>query len=172
MRPYSCLGSKPGSPRLMVYHLHHDQHKYTRTMPASMQGTQSTRFFLYDKQCRPLASSQVEFPQIYPHAGWVMPEASGAGMPVLYCFFAAPGRQLWIAPLGRAPCRRWVEQDPLAIWRSVQEAVQQTMTAALEQYGALTVTAIGITNQRERANTVAEAMPGHPGLSGAAAPLD
>ncbi|EFN59182.1 hypothetical protein CHLNCDRAFT_18995 [Chlorella variabilis] len=77
-----------------------------------MQGTQSTRFFLYDKQCRPLASSQVEFPQIYPHAGWV-------------------------------------EQDPLAIWRSVQEAVQQTMTAALEQYGALTVTAIGITNQRE-----------------------
>lgn len=33
------------------------------------QGTQSTRFFLYDKACRPLASAQVELPQIYPHAG-------------------------------------------------------------------------------------------------------
>jgi len=33
------------------------------------QGTQSTRFFLYDRDCRPLASAQVEFPQIYPRAG-------------------------------------------------------------------------------------------------------
>jgi hypothetical protein len=36
-----------------------------------VQGTQSTRFFLYDSQCQPLASSQVELPQIYPRAGWV-----------------------------------------------------------------------------------------------------
>jgi glycerol kinase len=34
-----------------------------------LQGTQSTRFVLYDKQCQPLSSSQVEFPQIYPRAG-------------------------------------------------------------------------------------------------------
>ena len=40
-----------------------------RCLPVLLQGTQSTRFFLYDRQCRPLASSQVEFPQIYPHAG-------------------------------------------------------------------------------------------------------
>ncbi|PRW58390.1 Glycerol kinase [Chlorella sorokiniana] len=76
------------------------------------QGTQSTRFFLYDRDCRPLASAQVEFPQIYPRAGWV-------------------------------------EQDPLAIWESVQQAVQQAMEDALEQYGALSVVAVGITNQRE-----------------------
>lgn len=36
---------------------------------APPQGTQSTRFFLYDRECRPLASAQVEFPQLYPHAG-------------------------------------------------------------------------------------------------------
>lgn len=35
------------------------------------QGTQSTRFYLYDSDCRTVASSQVEFPQIYPKAGWV-----------------------------------------------------------------------------------------------------
>lgn len=33
------------------------------------QGTQSTRFFLYDKNAKVLASSQVELPQIYPQAG-------------------------------------------------------------------------------------------------------
>ena len=33
------------------------------------QGTQSTRFFLYDRDGRPLAHSQVEVPQIYPKSG-------------------------------------------------------------------------------------------------------
>ena len=33
------------------------------------QGTQSTRFFLYDRACTPIASCQVELPQIYPPAG-------------------------------------------------------------------------------------------------------
>lgn len=33
------------------------------------QGTQSTRFYLYGKDLQPIASSQVEFPQIYPKAG-------------------------------------------------------------------------------------------------------
>jgi len=42
-----------------------------------------------------------------------------------------------------------VEQDPLAIWGSVQEAVRLAMEPALEQYGELTVRAVGITNQRE-----------------------
>lgn len=35
------------------------------------QGTQSTRFFLYGRDAAPLASHQVEFPQIYPKSGWV-----------------------------------------------------------------------------------------------------
>ncbi|KAL4431102.1 hypothetical protein ABPG75_006358 [Micractinium tetrahymenae] len=77
------------------------------------QGTQSTRFFLYDTaECRPLASAQVGFPQVYPRAGWV-------------------------------------EQDPLAIWGSVQDAVQQVMEQARAQFPQLTVRAVGITNQRE-----------------------
>lgn len=76
------------------------------------QGTQSTRFILYDRQCQPLASSQVELSQIYPHAGWV-------------------------------------EQDPMAIWESVQQAVAEVMGPAREQHPGLVVRAIGITNQRE-----------------------
>jgi len=35
------------------------------------QGTQSTRFFLYDKDTAPIASHQVELSQIYPKNGWV-----------------------------------------------------------------------------------------------------
>ena len=38
----------------------------------------------------------------------------------------------------------------MAIWESVQQAVDQAMEAALEQYGELSVVAVGITNQRER----------------------
>uniref|UniRef100_A0A0C9S8U5 glycerol kinase n=1 Tax=Wollemia nobilis TaxID=56998 RepID=A0A0C9S8U5_9CONI len=35
------------------------------------QGTTSTRFFIYDQSAKVVASHQVEFKQIYPHAGWV-----------------------------------------------------------------------------------------------------
>eukprot|EP01018_Ginkgo_biloba_P006750 Gb_05773 [translate_table: standard] len=35
------------------------------------QGTTSTRFFIYDQSANVVASHQVEFPQIYPEAGWV-----------------------------------------------------------------------------------------------------
>ncbi|HEY5466055.1 MAG TPA: glycerol kinase GlpK, partial [Clostridia bacterium] len=35
------------------------------------QGTTSSRAILYDRQARPLARAQVEFPQIYPQSGWV-----------------------------------------------------------------------------------------------------
>jgi glycerol kinase len=78
------------------------------------QGTQSTRFFLYDKDCTVIASSQIPVAQIFPHQGWV-------------------------------------DQDPMAIWKSVQEAVSETMGQAEEKYGQgkITVKAIGITNQRE-----------------------
>ncbi len=35
------------------------------------QGTTSSRAILYDRQARPLAQAQIEFPQIYPRPGWV-----------------------------------------------------------------------------------------------------
>ncbi|KAJ7558009.1 hypothetical protein O6H91_04G021200 [Diphasiastrum complanatum] len=35
------------------------------------QGTTSTRFILYDRNACPVASHKMEFPQIYPQAGWV-----------------------------------------------------------------------------------------------------
>jgi len=35
------------------------------------EGTQSTRFLLYDKQCRIVGSHQLEFTQLTPQAGWV-----------------------------------------------------------------------------------------------------
>ncbi|KAL0397121.1 UNVERIFIED_CONTAM: Glycerol kinase [Sesamum calycinum] len=35
------------------------------------QGTTSTRFIIYDRSARPLASHQVEFTQFYPQSGWV-----------------------------------------------------------------------------------------------------
>ncbi|GAB4822772.1 hypothetical protein N2152v2_009818 [Parachlorella kessleri] len=40
-------------------------------MGAIDQGTQSTRFFLYNQECSPIASSQIEFQQLYPKSGWV-----------------------------------------------------------------------------------------------------
>jgi glycerol kinase len=33
------------------------------------QGTQSSRVFIFDSRARPVASHQVELPQIYPQAG-------------------------------------------------------------------------------------------------------
>ncbi|KAG1327104.1 glycerol kinase-like [Cocos nucifera] len=35
------------------------------------QGTSSTRFVIYDREAKPIASHQVEFTQFYPEAGWV-----------------------------------------------------------------------------------------------------
>lgn len=34
------------------------------------QGTTSTRFIIYDRSSRPIASHQVEFTQYYPEAGY------------------------------------------------------------------------------------------------------
>ena len=35
------------------------------------QGTTSTRAILFDQRARAIASAQMEFPQIYPHPGWI-----------------------------------------------------------------------------------------------------
>jgi glycerol kinase len=42
-----------------------------------------------------------------------------------------------------------VEQDPLAIWESVQEAIRLTLERAAAAHGEVVVRAVGITNQRE-----------------------
>ncbi|MBI3706660.1 MAG: glycerol kinase GlpK [Proteobacteria bacterium] len=42
-----------------------------RHLLAIDQGTTSTRAILFDAECTPLASAQVELPQIYPQPGWV-----------------------------------------------------------------------------------------------------
>lgn len=34
------------------------------------QGTSSTRFVIYDREAKPIASHQVEFTQFYPEAGY------------------------------------------------------------------------------------------------------
>ena len=49
----------------------------------------------------------------------------------------------------RACVRRWVEQDPLAIWHSVQAAMEGGMARARDAHGEVRVRAVGITNQRE-----------------------
>ena len=35
------------------------------------QGTTSTRAIVFDERARAVASAQREFPQIYPHPGWI-----------------------------------------------------------------------------------------------------
>ncbi|RBP17587.1 glycerol kinase [Roseiarcus fermentans] len=35
------------------------------------QGTTSTRAIVFDERAQPVASAQLEFPQIYPHPGWI-----------------------------------------------------------------------------------------------------
>lgn len=44
----------------------------------------------------------------------------------------------------------WVEQDPLAIWSTVKEAIAQALAQGMAAHGPLDVKAVGITNQRER----------------------
>jgi glycerol kinase len=41
------------------------------------QGTTSTRAIVFDERARPLASAQTEFPQIYPHPGWIEHDPEG-----------------------------------------------------------------------------------------------
>jgi glycerol kinase len=43
----------------------------TQQILAIDQGTSSSRAMLFNEKCEPLQSTQQEFPQIYPHPGWV-----------------------------------------------------------------------------------------------------
>lgn len=38
------------------------------------QGTTSTRFIIYDRHAKPVASHQVEFTQLYPEPGYAIPD--------------------------------------------------------------------------------------------------
>ncbi len=44
---------------------------------------------------------------------------------------------------------RWVEHDPLEIWRTVLECLDKALEAARSKVGPVKVVALGITNQRE-----------------------
>src|ERR1043165_6515146 len=41
------------------------------------QGTTSTRAFLFDAALSPVGFAQLEFPQIFPHPGWVVHDSQG-----------------------------------------------------------------------------------------------
>ncbi|KXZ50423.1 hypothetical protein GPECTOR_16g597 [Gonium pectorale] len=59
---------------------------HTDCIGAVDQGTQSTRVFIFDKDCNPIASHQVDLPQIYPQAGaWKAAQeaVAAAGRPPL-----------------------------------------------------------------------------------------
>jgi glycerol kinase len=121
------------------------------------QGTQSTRVFLFDANENVIAFHQVDLPQLYPHPG------CAANLLVMFCRILHNSNVLHV---------RWCEQDPTEIWRTVQECIEQAVKvfALRSQYfphlpdrvrilsfvqlgeasvGALTVVALGITNQRE-----------------------
>lgn len=61
------------------------------------QGTTSSRAILFDTKLQPIASDQQEFPQIFPHSGWVEHDPSD-----LWASVAATAR----AAIEKAGCRR------------------------------------------------------------------
>ncbi|GFR41737.1 hypothetical protein Agub_g2490 [Astrephomene gubernaculifera] len=79
---------------------------FTDCIAALDQGTQSTRVFLFDKDCNPLASHQVDLPQIYPQAGWCEHDPLEIWRTVLECLSKAweLGQQQ-MAASGRPPLR-------------------------------------------------------------------
>ena len=62
------------------------------------QGTTSSRAVLFDEVLRPVASAQREFPQLYPHPGWVEhdPEALWQSQPAV--LLEAAGRAAILIP--------------------------------------------------------------------------
>ncbi|MFA6079102.1 MAG: glycerol kinase GlpK [Candidatus Omnitrophota bacterium] len=72
------------------------------------QGTTGSRAVVYDKKGRRIAGAYQEFPQHFPHPGWV-------------------------------------EHDPHDLWNSVRDSIQRVLT----KVPARSISAIGITNQRE-----------------------
>ncbi|CAK0785078.1 hypothetical protein CVIRNUC_008284 [Coccomyxa viridis] len=83
-----------------------------RCIAALDQGTQSTRFLLYNPNAELVASHHLEFEQITRQPGWV-------------------------------------EHDPLEIWSTVLQCVENGLCTARRKHADLEVVALGITNQRE-----------------------
>ncbi|GIM04542.1 hypothetical protein Vretimale_9090 [Volvox reticuliferus] len=61
----------------------------TKYIAAIDQGTQSTRVFMFDRDFTPVASHQVDLPQIYPQAGWCEHDPVDIWHTVLECLSRA-----------------------------------------------------------------------------------
>ncbi|PNW84172.1 hypothetical protein CHLRE_04g224150v5 [Chlamydomonas reinhardtii] len=79
---------------------------YTECIAALDQGTQSTRVYIFDKECNVLASHQAELPQIYPQAGWCEHDPLEIWRTVLQCISQAwESAQQHVVSSGRPPLR-------------------------------------------------------------------
>lgn len=113
------------------------------------QGTQSTRFLLYDVNAKLIVRHQIEFTQITPQPGCgILPfrEAANGQCPMISgtagCLTICVSAHVQLA------CR-WVEHDPLEIWNSVLQCIEKGLSAAREKHADIRVVGLGITNQRE-----------------------
>ncbi|KAG2425077.1 hypothetical protein HXX76_013986 [Chlamydomonas incerta] len=80
--------------------------EYTECIAALDQGTQSTRVYIFDKECNVLASHQAEVPQIYPQAGWCEHDPLEIWRTVLQCISQAwESAQQHVVSSGRPPLR-------------------------------------------------------------------
>ncbi|KAG2452152.1 hypothetical protein HYH02_003184 [Chlamydomonas schloesseri] len=80
--------------------------EYTECIAALDQGTQSTRVYIFDKECNVLASHQAEVPQIYPQAGWCEHDPLEIWRTVLTCISQAwESAQQRVVSSGRPPLR-------------------------------------------------------------------
>ncbi|GLC44941.1 hypothetical protein PLESTM_001667100 [Pleodorina starrii] len=80
--------------------------EFTECVAALDQGTQSTRVFIFDRDCAPIASHQVDLPQIYPQAGWCEHDPLEIWRTVLECMSRAwEDAQQRVVSSGRPPLR-------------------------------------------------------------------
>ncbi|EFJ47782.1 hypothetical protein VOLCADRAFT_91722 [Volvox carteri f. nagariensis] len=78
--------------------------EFTECTAALDQGTQSTRVFIFDRDCAPIASHQADLPQIYPQAGWCEHDPMEIWRTVLECLSRAWEREttvVWSRTTGR-----------------------------------------------------------------------
>ncbi|GLI71029.1 hypothetical protein VaNZ11_016146 [Volvox africanus] len=80
--------------------------EFTECIAALDQGTQSTRVFIFDRDCAPIASHQADLPQIYPQAGWCEHDPLEIWRTVLECLSRTwEDAQQRVVSAGRPPLR-------------------------------------------------------------------
>lgn len=109
------------------------------------QGTQSTRFSIFDQRGRIVASAQESFDLIHPQPGYVV---------IIYVFFQTfIFRFVFNVEHILVFCRKsWAEQDPAVLLSTVTNCMEKARKAASETEKSFTLDrlkAIGVTNQRE-----------------------